>query len=529
MTRILYGNDIKQPTASVFNVVLFLIVLLALILRVYKIGADELWFDETISATAAMGSAKDIISGTLSPKSPPLYYLIIHIWGVVFGFGEVSLRSFSALAGTLLVAGVGFSGARFFSRRAGLAAAAISAVAPLGIYYSQEARSYILLALAGLAYFYFSMILADDDKPGIGIGYVVSGVALAHTHAAGLFLLPFPNIAMLARQARGRYFTLLKLELPIALCAMPYWVWLARKVPLELAGWVARTWSDMKPGEAFFRTFEALGAGADYPALIFRLSRAHEPVPAYASVILFAFLLVLGISRRRNTAVSVSTGNAPKRAAIALALPLVSAYLISTIWQPVYLVGRTDFLVAPVFYLLIGAGAARLKPLLFSCAAAALILFSFNDLFMYYSRLPMSSYKNTASYISGNSLKSNPVVCTGMTCIPMRYYMSRAGAPVNMISYPSGETMIRNGYDPERLLEDTSVLARQAKEAGAALARASEGSDRALIIADMKRFHKVNEYLFRELKGNYAIETVGNRENGILVCTIKKSLPAASE
>ena len=64
----------------------------------------------------------------------------------MFGAGEAGLRSLSALAGTAVIPITYLCGRELVSRRAGLVAAALAAVSPFMIWYSQEAREYMLLA-----------------------------------------------------------------------------------------------------------------------------------------------------------------------------------------------------------------------------------------------------------------------------------------------------------------------------------------------------------------------------------------------
>ena len=82
----------------------------------------------------------------------------------MFGLSEFALRSLSALFGTLLVLVIYGLGARLFNRTTGLAAAFIAAIAPFQVYYSQEARMYILVALEGaLAALLFWWFVAQED------------------------------------------------------------------------------------------------------------------------------------------------------------------------------------------------------------------------------------------------------------------------------------------------------------------------------------------------------------------------------
>ena len=67
------------------------------------------------------------------------------------GSARSGLRSLSALAGTATIPVAYGAGAVLVSRRAGLVAAALVATNPFLVWYSQEARSYALLALLGAA------------------------------------------------------------------------------------------------------------------------------------------------------------------------------------------------------------------------------------------------------------------------------------------------------------------------------------------------------------------------------------------
>ena len=81
-----------------------------------------------------------------SESNPPLYYVLAWAWAKAFGTHEVGLRSLSTLFGTATVPLAYCIGAELAHRRAGLIAAALVAVSPMLIWYSQEARSYAVLA-----------------------------------------------------------------------------------------------------------------------------------------------------------------------------------------------------------------------------------------------------------------------------------------------------------------------------------------------------------------------------------------------
>ena len=109
-----------------------------------------------------------------SESNPPLYYVLAWGWAKAFGTGEVGLRSLSALFGAATVPLAYCIGAELANRRAGLIAAALVAVSPMLIWYSQEARSYALLVFfcaASLLFFARALRTAQRPRPGaLGAG-----------------------------------------------------------------------------------------------------------------------------------------------------------------------------------------------------------------------------------------------------------------------------------------------------------------------------------------------------------------------
>src|SRR5947209_19458868 len=83
----------------------------------------------------------------VNETTPPLYFVIAWVWTKLFGSGEVGLRSLSAFLGIAVIPVTYLCGKELVSRAAGLVAAAFAAFSPFMIWYSQEARSYMLFGL----------------------------------------------------------------------------------------------------------------------------------------------------------------------------------------------------------------------------------------------------------------------------------------------------------------------------------------------------------------------------------------------
>jgi mannosyltransferase len=168
------------------------LTVLAAVLRFYGLGHQGFWFDEANTALLvhfSPGKMLGLIPQTES--TPPLYYSVAWVWARVFGYGETGLRSLSAVCGVLLVPVVYAAGAKLVSRRAGLIAAALATSSPLLIWYSQEARSYQMLALlSAVSLLAFAYARARPTVWSLAAWVVASALALATHYYAVLAVVP---------------------------------------------------------------------------------------------------------------------------------------------------------------------------------------------------------------------------------------------------------------------------------------------------------------------------------------------------
>jgi mannosyltransferase len=183
-----------------------LITALAALLRFATIGRQSFWYDETVTVWLVGKPFGTMLTAIPSSEStPPLYYVITWVWVRLFGVGEAGVRSLSALAGTLTVAVAYAAGRRLVSHRAGLIAAALAAVSPFLVWYSQEARAYALVAFFSA----LSVLLAARAReaattPAIA-GWALSASFALATHYFAVFLVTAEALWLLLahRHRRG--------------------------------------------------------------------------------------------------------------------------------------------------------------------------------------------------------------------------------------------------------------------------------------------------------------------------------------
>ncbi len=133
------------------------ITAVAALLRFSTITSQSFWVDEATTVhevSLSFGAMLHMIS--VNETTPPLYFALAWIWTRLFGSGELEIRSFSAVCGIALVPVIYLCTRELVTRRAGVVAAALAAVSPFMIWYSQEARSYMLFALLSALSFLFA-------------------------------------------------------------------------------------------------------------------------------------------------------------------------------------------------------------------------------------------------------------------------------------------------------------------------------------------------------------------------------------
>ncbi len=185
-------TQISNQKSKIRNlIVLVLVLFLAAFLRFYLLDGQSFWNDEGNSARIAERSLQLITEGAAGDIHPPLYYYLLHFWRGVFGTSEFALRSLSAMLGVLLVGLTFLIGRKAFSVSIGLMAAFVAAINPFQVYYSQEARMYMLLAVIGAAATFFLLRLLvgwrNERLAAGGWRLVLDHIMLVALYAAGLY------------------------------------------------------------------------------------------------------------------------------------------------------------------------------------------------------------------------------------------------------------------------------------------------------------------------------------------------------
>ncbi|MBA3736245.1 MAG: glycosyltransferase family 39 protein [Actinobacteria bacterium] len=177
----------------------------AALLRFLTLRTQSYWYDEAITVELVRRPFHAML-GALphSESTPPLYYVLAWIWSRMLGTGETGLRSLSAVLGTLTVPATYAAAQALVSRRSALFAAALVAVSPFLVWYSQEARAYALLVLLGaLSLVPLRRAVRPGAGPPLAAWAIVASLALT-THYFALFLVLAEAIWLLRHSLEKR-------------------------------------------------------------------------------------------------------------------------------------------------------------------------------------------------------------------------------------------------------------------------------------------------------------------------------------
>ncbi len=414
-----------------------IIILGGFALRLYRLGADSLWYDETVSAHLASKSIPDLIAHTARDIHPPGYYALLHIWTQLVGDTEFALAFFSLVFGVLLIPLTYTLARRLLGRAVALWATLLVAISPFNLWYSQEVRMYTLGAVLGLVTLWCaSKITTHPPNQPINqptnnpierrclTGYILAAAVGLYVLYYFGFLLVTLNLLMIGYLLWNRRFrtlgTWLLAQVAVLILYLPW---------LPIA-WQQATNPPVPPWRGFIPFHKVLLEA--WTAL--SLGQSVQPSQVWPILlvtgILFLLALLPGIGESGNREIGKSgnqeirkSGNQEIRKSgnreigespisnlqspvllIAYTFaPLLLIYLASLI-TPLYHV-RYVFTYAPAFYILLGAGLAWLSRRVWPLAVAAILALLIGSAFSVYQlhtnpRYAADDFRTAIGYIA---------------------------------------------------------------------------------------------------------------------------------
>ena len=375
------------------------VILIALAVRLHDLDGESIWADEAFSIAMARHSVAEIAARTAAEDTtPPLYYLVLHAWGSMFGDSPAAARMPSVVTGVLAVVFVYLAGVPLIGRPAALVAAVIHALSPFLVAYSQEARQYSLLSCASAASFAALIRLLRGHRWAIP-AYMAAAILTLYSHSVGVFVLlaqmvfvaGLPVIAPTQRWRRALVAQALSLA--------------------AFAPWAVFT----------MRQYRGLGGvfWVPTPTLYSLVETAYAYVRSTLLQEVFLLLAVLGCLQltpgparsfalrharqwleQKNWTVRLAELEATWLLCCWLFIPIAALFFISRIGPSVYLV-RATIVAASAFYLMGARGLMQLRGAARLAAVCVVTLMLTVELGGYYRAVTKEQWNQMVADVSG--------------------------------------------------------------------------------------------------------------------------------
>lgn len=438
---------------------LFLILIVSLFLRVYNLGSAQIWLDEGQSIwISSLNNISETLKELVITGQQPLHYMLLHLWIIFFGKSEFSVRSLSVIFGVLTILMSYKISKLIFDRSTGTLCAFLIGVSTLHIYYSQEARPYMLTLFLSLLSIYFFIRLLKNQDIRILAGFIISNTLLIYSHYLGISIILAQNIYVLTQ-----YFFNKNLKLNIKT-----WIVLQGLILIFFLPWVVviMTYYKEKTASLFFWV---------PPISIDTVVRSFTEFSGSESLLLiFAILFLLNkktLSLKKNIYYLLF---------LWLLTPFIILLAISKIFFPIYHERYVLIALIP-FYILVSKGLMNTSSTVRTIILTVIIALSLNNLTNYYSTPKKYQWKEVVSFIEEQATSQDLIVFNAARCRKYNFDYYSKRNDLTKIGFPFSpyeeelrveennikdlEKLIRDykivwiikshSYDPNRLIEKT--------------------------------------------------------------------------
>jgi uncharacterized membrane protein len=180
---------IKRYNKQIEVGLVILLLIFGFILRIDGFTRHSLCWDELYSASFASNPNLPIANIFRDGANPPLYYLILRIWFIVFGWSETSGRLLSVVLGSMGIISLYYFVKFLCGKKYALISAFLLTISYTSIGFSNEMRSYtLLIILVPLISKSFFVFLQDQNFKS-GLKYTICGILLVNTHLYGVLFI----------------------------------------------------------------------------------------------------------------------------------------------------------------------------------------------------------------------------------------------------------------------------------------------------------------------------------------------------
>ncbi|MBM4467663.1 MAG: hypothetical protein FJ014_19265 [Chloroflexi bacterium] len=433
------------------KVAIIAVIILAFVLRIYRLGHQSIWYDEGLSAYFAEQGLEDMLAWISTTDHPPLYFIALHLWIKVAGRGEFSIRYLSLAWGVVAVPVMFKLGERLVSRRVGFWAAFLLSISPFHIWFSQEGRMYTMVVTLSLASAYaFLKLLSAWGAKDLLLCTALNFLGL-YTHFYFAFIILFENVVFLIWRLQGK-------------AKLPFHYWAAAQLSIVVAflPWAGFTVEEFMTGATYWEGALGLLTAAKDTFTAFSVGHTMQGKAADFAALGFVVLAAAGVleslwEAKRGKASLSALGIVLLYLAVPMGVLFAMSYHRPK-FAPRYLLPAL-----PAFYLLMAIGLGRLASICKPWArgsrlpgTAALIgllgslgfvsFASASSLANYYFDYEYArpDFRSVAEYISSHAEDKDAILLVGGHMLPAFTYYYRGELPV----YPLPECLVVSIKEP---------------------------------------------------------------------------------
>ena len=204
-----------------------------------------------------------------------------------------------------------------------------------------------------------------------------------------------------------------------------------------------------------------------------------------------------------------------------LFVPLLGAWLYSALRQPLYIVGRYDTIVLPIFLILLAVGLdtiVSVTPWVGGMFAMALLGLAATSLSTTFDVPFVADQQDimAAEELAHDAKPSDPIIATGYRELVVAYYLDRAGHHTALMSFPFELGEHPGWMSPERELLDRERLVRDADTLTQRVIAAARQGHTVWILWSGP--YPVEDYLFRAMEPHLVLDQAHTNGQSGLMC-----------
>lgn len=180
-------TSLSENKRSAIPLLLLFLVVIGSVVRLINLGSMFPYWDEPIHSVRIDYQPFSYV--VAHNNASAFFALLVHFL-LPLGKIVIMARLPSVLFGILTICALYFTGTFLFSKKEGLAAAALAAFSPFLIRYSQYSRGYATYAFFALLSLYFFLKASETNRIRAWLKYSISSTLTVYTHLAGLLILP---------------------------------------------------------------------------------------------------------------------------------------------------------------------------------------------------------------------------------------------------------------------------------------------------------------------------------------------------